>query len=70
MAVLHEPAAIALETRERLEFTSVGEGGVPYIKPKVIGVAIGKLAPTDPPTAIIPLLSIEITEIDPLPLGW
>jgi len=31
--------------------------------PKDVGMAIGKLAPIEPPTAIIPLLSIETTEV-------
>jgi len=31
--------------------------------PKVVGVAIGKLSTIEPPTAIIPLLSIETTEV-------
>jgi len=63
MAILHEPAAIALELRDKLEFTLVGEGGVPYITLKDVGVAMGKLSMIEPPTAIVPSPSLEISEV-------
>jgi len=63
MAILHEPAVIALEPRDRLEFTLVGEGREPYITPKVVGVAMGKLSTIEPLTAIVPSPSIEISKV-------
>jgi len=49
--------------RDRLEFILVDEGGAPYIMPKDVGVAMGKLSTIEPPTAIIPSLSIEISKV-------
>jgi len=62
MALLYEPAAIALEPRDRLEVTLFGEGREPYIMPKVIGMAMGKLSTIEPPTAIVPSPSIGISK--------
>jgi len=63
ITILHEPAAIALEPRDRLEVTLVGEGREPYIMPKVVGVAMGKLSTIEPPTAIVPSPLMEISKV-------
>jgi len=63
MVILYWPAAIALAPRDKLEFTLVVEGRAPYIMPKDVGVAMGKLSMIEPPTAIVPSLLIEISEV-------
>jgi len=63
MAILYWPAAIALAPRDKLELTYESEGGVPYIMPKDVGVAIGKLSAIEPPTAIVPSPLIEISKV-------
>jgi len=62
MAILHEPAAIALAPRDRLEFMLVGEGGVLYITPKAVGVAAGKSTLSTP-------LAAELLAVSTLPVA-